>query len=139
MPIEKARGEKSLLPWKARSICVDFASFADVIVEKIKSDEVGTAMEFRDKLRVICCSSSKKPVKDLVSGKCDFGGAFNEAEQTGGDNRPLQRIKKFRYWLVEGSTRAAVKHASASDKIKGELAYELRKIKTGVEKLLKVI
>ena len=122
---------------KARSTCMDFASFADVIVEKIKLDEVGTAMEFRDKQRVICNSSSKKPVKDLISGKSDFGDAFNEAEKMGGDNRPLQRIKSFRRWLLEASTKKAVKQVP--DKIKSELGYELRKIKTEVEKLLKVI
>jgi hypothetical protein len=104
---------------KARSTCMDFASFADVIVEKIKLDEAGTAMEFRDKLRVICNSSSKKPVKDLISGKSDFGDAFNEAEKMGGGNRPLQRIKSFRRWLLEASTKKAVKQVP--DKIKSEL------------------
>jgi hypothetical protein len=82
-------------------------------------------------------SSSKKPVKDLISGKSDFGDAFNEAEKMGGDNRPLQRIKSFRRWLLEASTKKAVKQVP--DKIKSELGYELRKIKTEVEKLLKVI
>jgi hypothetical protein len=122
---------------KAGSICENVASFEDVIVEKIKLDEVGTAMEFRGNLRVICQSTSKKPIKDLVSGKCSFEDSVGEAEKSGGDNRPLQRIKKFRGWLGEASTKTAVKHSA--EKIQGELAYELRKIKTVVEKLLKII
>ncbi len=122
---------------KAKAICANVANFEDVIVKQIKLDEVGTAMEFRDKLRVICNSSSKNPVKNLVSEKCDFGDAFDEAERTGGDNRPLQRIKSFRRWLDDGHTKTAVRNAS--QKIRGELEYELHKIRAHVEKLLKTL
>jgi hypothetical protein len=55
----------------------------------------------------------------------------------GGDNSTLNKIKRFRLWVVEGDTKRDIKNAP--EKVRHEIGWELKKIKGQVATLLKVV
>ena len=93
------------------------------------------AVEVRDKLKVVCNTKSDKPIKELLSGGT-LDDALKSAKSLGGDHSGLQKLRRFRLWIVENERKHEIR--DASDRIKAEINHELRTIKTHVEKLCKI-
>lgn len=119
---------------KFKQACEDHSDFEDTVVEQIKTGTM-KAVEVRDKLKVVCNTKSEKPIKHFLNGG-SLDEAVKSAKSLGGDHNGLQRIKKFRQWLAEADRKRDIKNAA--DKIRDEMLYELRQIKTHAEKLIKV-
>lgn len=120
---------------KIKKACEDHTDFEETVVGKIKSGEIKKAADLRDKLKVVCGTKSKKPIEQLISGET-LDDAFKAAKTLGGDHTALQKLKRFRTWIVGSARKQDVK--GAPEKIKDEMRYELRQIKTQVDKLLKL-
>jgi hypothetical protein len=119
---------------KIKQACEDHTDFEDAIVDRIKNGNM-KAVEVRDKLKVICSTKSEKPIKHLISGG-SLDEAVKSAKSLGGDHTALQKIKRFRSWIVESDTKRNVKNAP--EVVRKEIGWELRKIKTQVAALLKI-
>ena len=120
---------------KIQKACEDNPDLEDTVVEQIKSGEV-KAVDIRDKLKVVCSTKSMRAVKQFISER-NLDDAYKTAKSLGGDNSALQKLKKFRLWVVESSTKYAVK--SAPDRIKPQIRHELNGIKTQITKLLDTV
>lgn len=120
---------------RIKKACEDHSDFEQTVVEKIKSGEIKKAADLRDKLKVVCGTKSEKPIQQLISGD-SLDDAFKSAKSLGGDHTALQKLKRFRAWVVTNATKQAVK--SAPDRIQVEILHELRLIKTQSSKLLKI-
>lgn len=118
---------------KLQAAFKNHAGFEEAVVERIKSGAI-KAMEVRDKLRVVVRTKSEKPIKEFTKG-APIDDVVKTAKSLGGDNRALQKIKAFRLWIVEGETKLDVKNTP--DRVRQEIGWELRKIKTQVMTLLK--
>jgi hypothetical protein len=119
---------------KFKQACEDHADFEDTVVEQIKTGNM-KAVEVRDKLKVVCSTKSEKPIKHLLSGG-SLDEAVKSAKSLGGDHNSLQRLRRHRLWLAESDRKQDIKNAPG--KIRDEMFYELRQIKSHVEKLLKL-
>jgi hypothetical protein len=120
---------------KIKKACEDHADLEEAIVEKIKSGEM-KAVEVRDKLKVVCATKSEKPIQHFLDGGT-LDDAVKTAKSLGGDHTALQKIKRFRSWVVSNGAKQNIKNAP--EKIREEIVFELRKIKTQVNTLLKIV
>ena len=112
----------------------DHAGFEEAVVKTIKSGSI-KAVEVRDKLKVVCRTKSEKPIKQFIGG-ATIDDAVKTAKSLGGDHTTLNKIKRFRLWVVEGDTKRDIKNAP--ENVRQEIGWELRKIKTQVATLLKI-
>jgi len=112
----------------------DHAGFEEAVVKKIKSGNI-KAVEVRDKLKVVVRTKSEKPIKQLIGGS-SIDDAVKTAKSLGGDHTALHKIKRFRQWIVEGDTKRDIK--DAPEKVRGEIGWELKKIKSQITTLIKV-
>jgi len=112
-----------------------FADFTPLIVSKIKSEEIDTAQDLRDKLPVIC--QATKVLKKFVAGKITFEEAFDEAEESGVSSDAYRKLNKFRMWLgsVEAQNKIINTRGPGADKIKYEVSAILSEARRISEKL----
>jgi hypothetical protein len=120
---------------KIKKACEDHADLEETIVERIKSGAIKKAADLRDKLKVVCGVRSEQPLKQFISGKASLEDAFKTAKSLGGDNKPLQNIKRFRTWFGEADTKRGITEATKT--VRQEIAYELRQIRARSDTLLK--
>lgn len=114
----------------------EVAGFDDFIVGEIKSGSLGKAMDLRDKLPVIC-AAQPKILKRYMTGVYDFGEAYEHAVTAGGEHHALNRLKRFRKWLVESTTEDDMLEAPKA--IRDSLQYELKEIERKSKKLKELI
>ena len=112
----------------------EHAGFEEAVVENIKSGSM-KAVEVRDKLKVVCRTKSEKPIKQFIAG-APIDEVVRTAKSLGGDHTALHKIRRFRSWIVESDTKRDIKHAP--EKVREEIAFELKKIRGQVALLLKV-
>ena len=80
---------------KIKKVRDEFSEFDNFVVEEIKSEKIGKAVDLRDKLPVIC-SGPGKILRRYLSGKLDFADAYENAVDAGSENFALKRLRKFR-------------------------------------------
>jgi hypothetical protein len=103
----------------------------DVIVAKVKSEEIQKAVLIREELPHIC--EAPKVLQKFVDGKVKFEMAAEQARNSGTDHVPYKRILKFREFIVDTSCEDAI---LASDPgMRAKCAYELEKIESRVKVL----
>lgn len=118
---------------KAREEVSGFDAF---VVDAIKSGRMGKAMDLRDKLPVIC-AGNPKILKRYMSGAYDFAEAHEHAVTAGGEHHALNRLKRFRKWLVETTTQDDILEAPKA--IRDSMQYELKEIERKAKKLKETI
>jgi hypothetical protein len=118
---------------KIQAAFKEHAGFEEAVVKTIKSGKI-KAVEVRDKLKVVCRTKSEKPISQFIGG-ATIDDAVKTAKSLGGDHGALNKIKRFRQWVVEGDTKRDIKNAPG--KVRQEIGWELRKIRTQVDTLLK--
>jgi hypothetical protein len=114
----------------------EVAGFDNFIVGEIKSGGIGKAMDLRDKLPVIC-AGNPKILKRYMSGSYDFAEAHDHAVTAGGEHHALNRLKRFRKWLVESTTQDDLLEAPKA--IRDSMQYELKEIERKSKKLKDLI
>ena len=115
-----------------------YPDFDKLIVGKIRSGEIKRAVDVRDSLPMLC--NEPRFLKRFCEGKLTFAEAVERAEDAGGDNGDLQRIKKFSKWLAGSDTESDLidNEKNIRDKIEYELTQiekRIVKIKTKLEKV----
>lgn len=123
---------------KSRKIATareEYPEMDDLVVRKIHSGEIPTAMALRDGLKNICQAGGKVLAK-FVDGKMDFEQACDAADQKGVTDANLQKFVRFRKWLYEQDTvDDIVDHTNRHSQFR----YEFEQIQKQCTKLLKKI
>ncbi len=117
---------------KIKKIRSEFEDFDDVIVEKIKSGEVGKAIEFRDGLKLLR-DARPNVIMKFIEGKYDFEDVINAVEISGNANEVYKRLNRFRMWINKEEIKQAIKSAGAEES-KNKIQFELGKIFLVVKK-----
>jgi hypothetical protein len=97
--------------------------FDELVVGKIKSEEIGRAVDIRDRLPVIC--SAPKSLQKFVGGY-SFEDAHEHAVEAGADNTPYKKLARFRQWLARPEVEKALSRAQGETRKKIE--FELDKL-----------
>jgi len=111
----------------------------DTIVSQIKSGEIKQAIEIRDKLAPIAKDGSKtakKLMNEIIVGKTTICDAYERFESTGKTGDAYTRIKKFRETITDNDFQKKIKVEATTTK---DIIFELKKIKSEIEKLMKEI
>jgi len=103
-----------------------------IIVEKIKSEEIGKAVDLRDQLPTIC--STPKVLTKFVKDSGDFQKAYKSAVSAGGDNTTLKQIKRFRELITKAETESGLLEGEL--RVQKAAVFELRKISNRLKALL---
>lgn len=105
------------------------------VVKKIRSDEIETAKDVRDKLVKVLdvAKAGPQPVKILMSGEGTFERAFESARDRGVDNMWLNRFKRFREGLLDKDLVPDMKQMDSEQRKR--CLFELRKIRDAVERI----
>lgn len=105
----------------------------DVVVEKIKSNEIPKAVDLRDKLKVIL-SAKPSTVAKFVSGERTFEKSYDSARDQGHDNTCYKRLNTFRTWIVVDAFDEML--FELDKEIQAKCKFELSRIHKKVEKIL---
>ncbi|WP_202314249.1 ParB N-terminal domain-containing protein [Mesorhizobium sp. L-8-10] len=114
----------------------EVAGFDQFIVGEIQSGRMGKAMDLRDKLPVIC-SGQPKILRRYMTGQYDFAEAHEHAVTAGGEHHALNRLRRFRKWLVESTTEDDI--LEAPKVIRDGIQYELKEIEKKSKKLKELV
>ena len=104
----------------------------EVVVKKIKSREIESAIEVRNKLVKIVDESKAgpQPIKILMSGEGTFDRAFESASARGVDNVWLNRLKRFKEHIQEDTLIHDMDQMDAEQRRK--CLFELGKIRQAI-------
>lgn len=112
----------------------NFPDLDDVIVEKIRSEEIAKATDIRDRLSTIC-EASPKIIRKFVAGKSDFEEAWEAAVDAGGTDDSYKKLKRFRSWIAREEIGNGI--CAATGERRERVKYELKKVYSRVAGLLK--
>lgn len=122
---------KNSINKKARK---DFANLDEVVVEKIKTGEIPTAVDLREKLKVVLSSNSKN-VKKFIIGDRTFSECYESAQDQGCCEDILKKLKIFRDWLVDTEVEKSI--SLLNDDVMKKCNYEIKKVIKLLENLEK--
>jgi hypothetical protein len=104
----------------------------NIVVSKIKSDEIAKAVDLRDQLPTIC--ATPKVLTKFVRDSGDFAKAYSSAISAGGDNTTLNQIKRFRELITKAETESGL--LEGEPRVQKAAVFELRKINDRLKALL---
>ena len=105
---------------------LDYPDFDELVVIKIKSDEIKRAVDVRDQLPKICTIS--RTLHKFAKGTLDFDEAYEQAIAGGADTSPLNKVKNFRNWMAKSEVKKAIDQLSGEPRNK--IKYEMKRLKT---------
>ena len=111
----------------------------DTIVSQIKSGEIKQAVDVRNVLGTLAKGNdktAKRLMKDVIEKKTSIYDAFDRFEATGKTGGAYTKIKKFKETIADYDFQKKLKIEASATK---EIAFELNKIKTSIDKLLREI
>ncbi len=111
-----------------------FPDFDDLIVEKIRSQEIRRAVDLRDDLPLIV-EAGGKTLKKFIEGRIDFNEAVEEARHRGAGNATMRKLEEFRRWVGDAERDSDI--TSATQEEKGNVKFNLAKIRDRADALLK--
>lgn len=107
--------------------------FYDVIVEKIKSEEIERAVDIRDRLPLIV-EAGGNTLRRFLQGKMDFEHAVADAKDRGAGDYTAKKLRDFRGWLADDQVAREIGNAGEIEK--KTLKFELSRIERRVRQLL---
>ena len=110
-----------------------FPELDKLVVKKINSGEIARAVDLREQLPLIC--TAPKVLTKFIAKNLDFTEAYETAVEAGGDTGYLKTVKKFRDWVTRPKTQDRL--LESDGKIRSSVVFELRKIDTKIQHLLK--
>ena len=117
---------------KIRKARAQHPDLDNIIVAKIKSEEIAKAVDVRDQLPIIC--STPKVLSKFINNSVNFEKAYDSAVLAGGENTTLNQIKRFRELITRADTEAGL--LEGEPRIQKNAVYELRKISDRLKHLL---
>jgi hypothetical protein len=118
---------------KIASARADYPEMDELIIKKIRSNEIPTAMALRDGLKSIC-QAGGKTLSRFVDNRLDFEQACDSADQKGASDVTVQKLSRFRTWLLEAET---VDDITDQTNRRSQFLYELEHIQKQCTKLIK--
>lgn len=106
-----------------------------VFVEKIRSGEIAKAVDVRSKVAKIA-KAGGKPLKAFVAKKACIDDCFEQAVAGGATDVLYNKLRKFREVVADPRAKKDVEGMSPA--IRSKCAFEFRRIKSAVERLLAV-
>ncbi len=106
----------------------------EFIAEKIKSGVIKKAVDVRDKLPVVA-NSSKKIIKKFLNGDIDLYEAFSRAHESGDADGAYQKLKRFKFWIIDPETQSSV--LTSSGQARDKMKYEINKINSQCSSLMR--
>ena len=111
--------------------------FDEIVVSKIRNNEIAAAIDVRNKLEPITRITGVKGdklLKKFINGDYSLDECFEKAEASGVTSTLFQRLTRFRTQVSTPDKKKELKQMTGEKKQKCK--YELKKIKESVEKLL---
>ena len=105
----------------------------ELIVKKIRSKEIKSAMDLRDKLPFIV--GSRKAFNSFLKEESTFNEAWARVESTGSTDNYVVQFRKFRLWLVDNEPKIRKELDKEDDQTSKKLRFEVRRAKKIVNKL----
>lgn len=104
-----------------------FPQFDEKFAEKVKSGEIGRAVDVRDKLQKIA-SGPPKVVAKFVGGEISFDDACERIDDSGNSDNTYRKLSKFRSWLASNEAQEAI--LNAPDNVQKKVSFEVAKLAT---------
>jgi hypothetical protein len=111
----------------------EYPELDQLIVNKIRSGDIPTAMQLRDGLKSIC-QAAGRTLSRFVDGRFNFEQACESADQKGVTDVTFQKVARFRTWLYENDTEEDI---TEPEHRKNQFIYELEHIQKRCHKLIK--
>lgn len=111
----------------------------EIFVAKVKTGEIKQAVDVRNQLGTLAKGTdktAKRLMQELINGKISLDDAHDRYESTGKTGGAYLRVKKVLLTFVDDDFQKKVKIEAASTR---DMAFQLKKIKLIVEKLLRDI
>ena len=111
----------------------------DLVVKQIKTGQIKTAKDIRDKLGKIAKATDKgsnRIMRDYIAGSIDVDEAYTRFEATGKSGNNYGKVKDFRVLMTSDEFLTSLKAESVGN---ASISFELKKIKKALDKLLKEI
>lgn len=112
----------------------EYPELDELVVEKIRSGEIPRAVDVRDDLKKIA-EAGGKVLERFATGKKSFEDSLDAAINKGVGDHSVRKLKRFKEWLA--STEAQHEMHALDGEPRKECLYDLRKIQTLVERVLK--
>lgn len=109
-----------------------FPDFDEKFTEKVKSGEIGRAVDVRDKLQKLACGADKV-VSKFVSGEITFDEACDRVEDSGSSDGTYKKLSKFRTWLASSEAQDTI--LKSPPQLRKKLAFEVTKLATALTRL----
>lgn len=121
---------------KLGKIAEKYPGFEEAILKKIRSGKIVRASDIRDKVAKIPITS-KKVVKELISGELTVEEAFERVEASGGTDVSYNKIRKFRVWLGSDETSSSLK--TVASEARNKIDYEIKRLVRETKKIQKIL
>ena len=103
----------------------EYPNFDDLIIDKIRSEEISEAKDIRNKLPAICATSAIV-LRKFATGKIDFEQAYEAALEAGGEDVYFNRLKSFRNWIAKDDVSQAL--CGTESQLRDRVKHEVKKI-----------
>jgi hypothetical protein len=110
-----------------------FPQLDDVVVSKIKSKEIPTATDLRDKLKIIL-GAKPVTVNKFLSGECPFEKSYEIADSQGHNDSTFKKLNNFRKLIVDKDFTTNIENLD--EKIITKCKFELSKIQSNIQRIL---
>lgn len=111
----------------------EYPELDQVIVDKIRSGDIPKAIDIREGLQKIC-EAGGKTLHKFANKQIDFEESVQSAEDKGAGDYALQRLRKFKDWIIDSNTEQDILDVSGD--AKNRCVFELEKIKKRADALL---
>ena len=111
-----------------------YPDFDNIVVEKIRSEEIKRAVDLRDDLPLVV-EAGGKTLKKFMEGRLDFQEATHEAKLKGAGNATMRRLEENRRWLADNERDEDIGAASADER--NAIKFNLTKLRDRAEGLLR--
>ncbi|MGE0356508.1 MAG: hypothetical protein AB7P08_06275 [Burkholderiales bacterium] len=111
-----------------------FPELDDVVVRKIRSEEIERAVDVRDGLRKIV-EAGGHVLERFATEKRDFTQSVNAALNKGAGDHGVQKVKRFKEWLAVPDNQHELDGLTGG--ARKECQYDLEKIGKLIERVLK--
>lgn len=111
----------------------EYPELDKLIVNKIRSGEIKTAMNLRDRLPYIV--ASRKVFNDFLKEESTFDEAWARVESSGSTDDYVVQFKKFRQWLADNESKIRKELDKKDDQASQKIRYEVRQVVKIVNKL----
>ena len=114
----------------------EYPELDQIVVNKIRTGEIAKAVDVREGLRKIC-EAGGKTLHKFASKNLDFEESVQSAEDKGAGDYALQRLRKFKDWVVGLECEEDL--IELNGELKKRCIFELEKIKKRAETLIQKI